>query len=164
MHFTKCFLSEECRLLVYRSVIQRTTQRFIPEDGTLPNHRCEKLKSYIVLSFHIKVGETGKACSIHWIDKVPTIFSWRTWKKGIAAGDVLVNGRIMQKSILKKWDWGCGLHSLAQDRIQWSAHADTVMNSGFHGKDGGGGVGGTGQLFALQGVFSTEPVVFSVKL
>jgi hypothetical protein len=24
---------------------QRTTQRYIPEDGTLHNHRCENLKS-----------------------------------------------------------------------------------------------------------------------
>jgi hypothetical protein len=27
--------------------IQRTTRRHIPEDGTLHNHRCENLKSYI---------------------------------------------------------------------------------------------------------------------
>jgi hypothetical protein len=26
--------------------IQRTTRRYIPEDGTLYNHRCENLKSY----------------------------------------------------------------------------------------------------------------------
>jgi hypothetical protein len=25
---------------------QRTTRRYIPEDGTLHNHRCENLKSY----------------------------------------------------------------------------------------------------------------------
>jgi hypothetical protein len=25
---------------------QRTTPRYIPEDGTLHNHRCENLKSY----------------------------------------------------------------------------------------------------------------------
>jgi hypothetical protein len=29
---------------------QRTTRRYIPEDGTLHNHRCENLKSYIILS------------------------------------------------------------------------------------------------------------------
>jgi hypothetical protein len=26
---------------------QRTTRRYLPEDGTLHNHRCENLKSYI---------------------------------------------------------------------------------------------------------------------
>jgi hypothetical protein len=26
---------------------QRTTRRYIPEDGTLRNHRCENLKSYM---------------------------------------------------------------------------------------------------------------------
>jgi hypothetical protein len=26
---------------------QRTTRRHIPEDDTLPNHRCENLKSYM---------------------------------------------------------------------------------------------------------------------
>jgi hypothetical protein len=29
---------------------QRTTRRYIPEDGTLHNHGCENLKSYI--GFH----------------------------------------------------------------------------------------------------------------
>jgi hypothetical protein len=49
---------------------QRTTRRYIPEDGTLHNHRCENLKSYqcnpvlliinsspyrtVVLSFHLR--------------------------------------------------------------------------------------------------------------
>jgi hypothetical protein len=28
---------------------QRTTRRYIPEDSTLHNHRCENLKSYILL-------------------------------------------------------------------------------------------------------------------
>jgi hypothetical protein len=28
--------------------IQRTTRRYIPEDSTLHNHRCEHLKSYII--------------------------------------------------------------------------------------------------------------------
>jgi hypothetical protein len=27
---------------------QRTTRRYIPEDGTLHNHRCENLKSYMI--------------------------------------------------------------------------------------------------------------------
>jgi hypothetical protein len=29
---------------------QRTTRRYIPEDGTLHNHRCDNLKSYIIKS------------------------------------------------------------------------------------------------------------------
>jgi hypothetical protein len=29
---------------------QRTTRRYIPEDDTLHNHRCENLKSYIAIS------------------------------------------------------------------------------------------------------------------
>jgi hypothetical protein len=29
---------------------QRTTRRYIPEDGTLHNHRCENLKSYTVMN------------------------------------------------------------------------------------------------------------------
>jgi hypothetical protein len=29
---------------------QRTTRRYIPEDGTLHNHRCENLESYSVCS------------------------------------------------------------------------------------------------------------------
>jgi hypothetical protein len=28
---------------------QQTTQRYIPEDRTLRNHRCENLRSYIIL-------------------------------------------------------------------------------------------------------------------
>jgi hypothetical protein len=35
---------------------QRTTRRYIPEDGTLPNHRCENLKSYralLAIYFHV---------------------------------------------------------------------------------------------------------------
>jgi hypothetical protein len=30
---------------------RRTTRRHIPEDDTLHNHRCENLKSYIVISY-----------------------------------------------------------------------------------------------------------------
>jgi hypothetical protein len=32
---------------------QRTTRRYIPEDGTLHNHRCENLKSYMVMKLQI---------------------------------------------------------------------------------------------------------------
>jgi hypothetical protein len=34
---------------------QRTTRRYIPEDGTLHNHRCENLISYKVNTFEIPV-------------------------------------------------------------------------------------------------------------
>jgi hypothetical protein len=30
---------------------QRTTRRYIPEDGTFHNHRCENLKSYMEVLF-----------------------------------------------------------------------------------------------------------------
>jgi hypothetical protein len=32
---------------------QQTTRRYIPEDSTLHNHRCENLKSYIIFSVRI---------------------------------------------------------------------------------------------------------------
>jgi hypothetical protein len=32
---------------------QRTTRRHIPEDDTLPNHRCENLKSYREINISI---------------------------------------------------------------------------------------------------------------
>jgi hypothetical protein len=35
-------------------VFQQTTRRYIPEDSTLHNHRCENLKSYIIhLCIHV---------------------------------------------------------------------------------------------------------------
>jgi hypothetical protein len=34
-------------------VTQRTTRRYIPDDGTLHNHRCENLKSYTIIYFHV---------------------------------------------------------------------------------------------------------------
>jgi hypothetical protein len=30
--------------------LQRTARRYVPEDGTLHRHRCENLKSYMILS------------------------------------------------------------------------------------------------------------------
>jgi hypothetical protein len=35
---------------------QRTTRRYIPEDGTLHNHRCENLKSYTVEVYFLAEG------------------------------------------------------------------------------------------------------------
>jgi hypothetical protein len=31
--------------------VQRTTQRYIPEDSTRYNHRCENLKSYYYMTY-----------------------------------------------------------------------------------------------------------------
>jgi hypothetical protein len=51
---------------------QRNTRRHIPEDDTLHNHRCEKLKSYIDLS---SSGENSfelgfhKEQGISWLDE-----------------------------------------------------------------------------------------------
>jgi hypothetical protein len=39
----------------------RTTRRYIPEDCTLHNHRCENLKSYMV-EVYLYI---GKMCSLH---------------------------------------------------------------------------------------------------
>jgi hypothetical protein len=57
---------------------QRTTQRYIPEDGTLHNHRCENLKSYITKLF-------SKIWGVHsGIWKLLYLEIWRraVWKKG----------------------------------------------------------------------------------
>jgi hypothetical protein len=35
---------------------QRTTRRHIPEENTLQNHRCENLKSYIVVEVYRRFG------------------------------------------------------------------------------------------------------------
>jgi hypothetical protein len=52
---------------------QRTTQRFIPEDKTLHNHRCENLKSY-----NIKKPLSKYGCEI-WstIEKDTVVYSKR---------------------------------------------------------------------------------------
>jgi hypothetical protein len=42
-------VSEEHIASRFRVVFQRTTRRYIPEDDTLQNHRCENLKSSICL-------------------------------------------------------------------------------------------------------------------
>jgi hypothetical protein len=48
---------------------QRTTRRYIPEDRTLHNHRCENLKSYIkklqdreLWTFHWPLTEEERSC------------------------------------------------------------------------------------------------------
>jgi hypothetical protein len=42
-----------------RQLTQWTTQRYIPEDGTLHNERCENLKSHIQIH-SLNETETGK--------------------------------------------------------------------------------------------------------
>jgi uncharacterized membrane protein len=39
---------------------QRTTRRYILEDSTLHNHRCENLKSYILQNLRLEDGDTKK--------------------------------------------------------------------------------------------------------
>jgi hypothetical protein len=58
---------------------QRTTRRYIPEDGTLHNNRCENLKSYtmFILFIHVLLNEivsssdyitpNGRTISKYWI-------------------------------------------------------------------------------------------------
>jgi hypothetical protein len=42
------------KMILRKSVdFQRTKRRYIPEDSTLHNHRCENLKSYAVLNLFI---------------------------------------------------------------------------------------------------------------
>jgi hypothetical protein len=55
---------------------QRTTRRYIPEDGTPHNHRCENLKFYITSgSSVIEVACFGLKITVHWSLKcVPVIF------------------------------------------------------------------------------------------
>jgi hypothetical protein len=48
--------------------VQRTTRRYIPEDGTLHNHRCGNLKSYLVFLYreatHRYFRRLGSACHL----------------------------------------------------------------------------------------------------
>jgi hypothetical protein len=44
---------------------QRTTRRYIPEDSTLHNHRCENLKSYILLCYVIPGADLALAEGIY---------------------------------------------------------------------------------------------------
>jgi hypothetical protein len=45
-------------------------------------------------------------------------------------GDPGTDERIIPKLIIKKWDWGGGMHwiDLAQDRHRWRAVINSVMN------------------------------------
>jgi hypothetical protein len=66
---------------------QRTTRRYIPEDKTLHNHRCENLKLYNFIAdfefvrFWINFFRTS--CQFHLIDKFPESLhiDRTTWKQ-----------------------------------------------------------------------------------
>jgi hypothetical protein len=47
--------------------IQRTTRRYIPEDGTLHNHRCENLGSYSIAMFGLSQGNKNITLSLRSI-------------------------------------------------------------------------------------------------
>ena len=68
---------------------------------------------------------------------------WHVWSKGVVCtrfwwgnlrerdhwGDQDVDGRIILRRILRKWERGCGdWMELAQDRDRWRALVSTVMN------------------------------------
>ena len=60
--------------------------------------------------------------------KVHTGF-WEGHRKGRAyLEDLVVDGKIILKSIFEKEDWGVVLIVLAQDRERWQAFLSTVMN------------------------------------
>jgi hypothetical protein len=64
---------------------QRTTRQYIPEDGTLHNHRCENLKPYEHLVFQ-QVGALDR----------------------IGGGQHATNGNtweFVNSTIMKKWKW-----------------------------------------------------------
>jgi hypothetical protein len=43
---------------------QRNTRRYIPEDGTRHNHRCENLKSYTLHGYHNPDDHTTIFCDL----------------------------------------------------------------------------------------------------
>jgi hypothetical protein len=53
---------------------QRTTRRYIPEDGTLHNHRCENLKSYNEVKFWEHVDQSRRFDTRSSILKVRSIY------------------------------------------------------------------------------------------
>jgi hypothetical protein len=59
---------------------QRTIQRYIPEDGTLHNHRCEDLKSCILVYLSNKIGSRLSEVDVKGIfpdNRKPRIISKR---------------------------------------------------------------------------------------
>jgi hypothetical protein len=56
---------------------------------------------------------------------------WESLKEGDRWGDQDVGGWTILKWILERWD-GTDRIDLAQDRDQWRALVDTIMNFAFH--------------------------------
>jgi hypothetical protein len=56
-----------------------------------------------------------------------TGFWWGDLREGDQLGDSGVDGRIILKWILKKWDGGMDWIELAQDRDRWQALVNGVM-------------------------------------
>jgi hypothetical protein len=63
--------------------IQRTTRRYIPEDGTLHNHRCENLKSYITLLINIynKFRDVVTDIHVHRVRDFKRIMGIMVWRE-----------------------------------------------------------------------------------
>ena len=61
--------------------------------------------------------------------EVCTRFWWGNLRERDHWGDKDIDGRIILRWILRKWEWGCvDWMELAQDRDSWRALVSTVMN------------------------------------
>jgi hypothetical protein len=61
-------------------------------------------------------------------EEVHTGFWWENLRKGDHLEDLVTDGRIILKWILKKLDGGMDWINLAQDRDKWMALVNAVMN------------------------------------
>jgi hypothetical protein len=57
--------------------------------------------------------------------------SWRNLEEIDHWGDPGIEGRIILRWILRKWDRGIDLNNLAQNRDRWRAFLNTAMNVRF---------------------------------
>jgi hypothetical protein len=60
--------------------------------------------------------------------EVDTGFWWGDMREGDHLGDPGIDGRIILKWVLKKWDGGMDWIELAQDRDRWRAVVNAIMN------------------------------------